>query len=139
MRLLLDTNVVSEIVAKRPNNKVVEWFGGLDSDQTWISVFTVGEIRKGIEKMPASKRRTQLFLWLSDELLNRFQGKVLEFGATTAVIWGELTGRLELSGKRMTAIDSLIGSQVLEHQLILATGNTRDFEPFGIPTVNPWA
>jgi len=58
VRYLLDTNVVSELVARRPDGKVVGWVDGLDPGGTYLSVITVGEISKGIEKLPDSRRKT---------------------------------------------------------------------------------
>ena len=77
MKYLLDTNVISELAAKRPNLQVVQWIDSLEPDDVYLSVITIGELRKGIEKLPDSRRKQTLQDWLSDELLVRFSGRIL--------------------------------------------------------------
>src|SRR5688572_24404636 len=108
MKALLDTCVISELVAKKPNPGVVEFVDSLDADDVYLSVLTIGEIIKGIEKIPDSPRKAQLRSWLRDDLLARFHGKIIPLGTDIIVEWGILTARLETQGKPMPAIDSLI-------------------------------
>ena len=77
MRYLLDTCVISELVATKPNQHVVDWIDGIDSEAVYLSVITIGEIRKGIEKLSDSKRKSMLQEWLEGELLVRFSGGIL--------------------------------------------------------------
>jgi len=77
MKYLLDTNVISELVAKQPLAKVINWLDNTDDNLIYLSVITIGEIKKGVERLPDSKRKTMLRTWLSDELLLRFQGRIL--------------------------------------------------------------
>lgn len=138
MKYLLDTNVISELVAKRPNPKVVKWVDSLDPDSLYLSVITIGELRKGIEKLPDSKRKETLRDWLNDDLLTRFSGLILALDVDVMLTWGVLTARLERSGKSMSAIDSLIAALALHHMCILVTRNEGDFREAGITMVNPW-
>ena len=57
MNYILDTNVVSELVTHEPDQNVVNWIDSIDSDSVFLSVITIGEIKKGIEKLPDSKRK----------------------------------------------------------------------------------
>ncbi|HKJ40413.1 MAG TPA: type II toxin-antitoxin system VapC family toxin [Anaerolineales bacterium] len=138
MRYLLDTCVISELVAKQPNPRVLNWIDSIDADGVYISVITVGEITKGIEKLPNSKRKQELIDWLENELLIRFQDNMIELDINILIQWGKLNARLELSGQRAPAIDSLIAATALEHSLILVTRNESDFAETGVEILNPW-
>lgn len=138
MKAILDTCVISEFIAKQPNPKVVEFLDSLDTDDAYLSVITIGEIIKGIEKLPASRRKTELSDWLQDDLLARFQGKILPLDTDVIVEWGMLVARTELAGKAMPAIDSLIAATALANKMILVTRNASDFEAAGIKIINPW-
>jgi predicted nucleic acid-binding protein len=138
MRHLLDTCVVSELVAKQPNERVVRWVDELDPIDTYLSAITIGEIQKGITKLPDSRRKTALVEWLRDELLVRFDGHILPVDTEVMLKWGRFTGALELEGKTMPAIDSLIAAIALHRNLRLVTRNEDDFKHAGVLIVNPW-
>jgi len=138
MKYLLDTCVISELVAKQPNSNVLEWIDSVDSDGVYLSVITIGEITKGIEKLPTSKRKQDLSDWLENELLIRFQENLIELDVNILTQWGKLNAHLETKGKTMPAIDSLIAASALERGLILVTRNVSDFEGTGVEILNPW-
>jgi tRNA(fMet)-specific endonuclease VapC len=138
MKYLLDTCVISELVAKKPNPKVVNWIDSIDPDSAYLSVITIGEIRKGIEKLPDSRRKTTLHSWLIEELMARFSGKILPIDAEVVLMWGQLIGSLESDGKKMAAIDSLIAATALYNHCSLVTRNEPDFKHTGIAIINPW-
>jgi predicted nucleic acid-binding protein len=138
MKALLDTCVISELVSKKPNPKVVEFVDSLDAEDVYLSVITVGEIVKGIEKLPSSRRRSELQAWLNDDLLIRFQGNVVPLDIDIMAAWGRITARLESVGKIMPAIDSLIAATVLDRKMTLVTRNVSDFEGTHAEIVNPW-
>lgn len=138
MKYLLDTCVISELIAKRPDERVVHWIDSLDPDRVYLSVITIGEIRKGIEKMPASERKDILTTWLNEDLLVRFSGKMATLDADVLLVWGELTGRLEREGKKMSAMDSLVAALALHGKFCLVTRNEEDFQHAGITLINPW-
>lgn len=138
MNYLLDTNVISELISKRPDKEVVEWLDRLDPNTVYLSVITIGEIRKGIEKLPPSKRRDRVKEWLEGDLLIRFQGRILEITPEVMLIWGELAGRLEKEGRPITAIDSLVAAIALQGNYRLVTRNEQDFKHTGVTIINPW-
>ena len=138
MNYLLDTNVVSELISKQPNKKVVEWLDRLDPNTIYLSVITIGEIRKGIEKLPSSKRRETVKEWLETDLLLRFQGRILEITTEVMLIWGRLTARLENEGRPIAAIDSLIAAIALQGNYRLVTRNEHDFQHTLVTMINPW-
>jgi tRNA(fMet)-specific endonuclease VapC len=138
MSYVLDTNVISELIAKHPDPKVVAWLDSLDPAILYLTVITIGEIRKGIEKLPSSNRRDSIKDWLETDLLLRFQGRVLDITTEVMLVWGELTGRLENEGKPLAAIDSLIAAIALQKHYSLVTRNDSDFRHTGVMIVNPW-
>lgn len=138
MKYLLDTCVISELVAKHPNPKVVDFIDSLDSDDVFLSVITIGEIAKGVEKLPKSKRKQELHSWLKENLLVRFDGRIIPLDTDVLMEWGILIARLESTGITLPAIDSLISATTLTHKLTLVTRNVNDFSETGIEIVNPW-
>ena len=138
MKYLLDTNVISELIARQPNPQVVEWIDSLDSNGIYLSVLTVGEIQKGIAKLSDSKRKESLQHWLADELLIRFDDHILPLGVEVMLTWGRLVGELAAQGINVSIADSLIGATALHHRCTLATRNESDFRFMGVALVNPW-
>jgi toxin FitB len=138
MKYLLDTCVISELVSKKPNANVVEFVDTLDNDDIYLSVITIGEIIKGIEKLPKSKRKQDLHTWLKEDLLSRFSGKIIPIDNDVVSEWGRLTARLELTGAPMPAIDSLIAATALTYAFALITRNVGDFDGSNVEIVNPW-
>ncbi|MDD2922855.1 MAG: type II toxin-antitoxin system VapC family toxin [Anaerolineales bacterium] len=138
MKYLLDTCVISELVTKHPNPQVVDFVDALDSDDVYLSVITIGEIVKGVEKLPKSKRKQELHSWLKEDLLVRFDGRIIPLDTEVLMQWGVLVGRLESTGVTLPAIDSLIAATTLTHKLTLVTRNVDDFSGTGIEIVNPW-
>jgi tRNA(fMet)-specific endonuclease VapC len=138
MKALLDTCVISELTTKQPNPKVVEYVDLLDPEDVYLSVITIGEIVKGIEKLSKSRRRQDLQAWLKDDLLVRFEGNIVALDTDVLIEWGALTARLESAGKTMPAIDSLIAATALAKKMTLVTRNVSDFEETDVEIVNPW-
>jgi predicted nucleic acid-binding protein len=138
MRFLLDTCVISELVATQPDPDVVRWVDSIDEERLYLSVIIIGEIKKGIERLPDSGRRRALAEWLETDLLIRFEDRILAIDTPTILAWGVLTADLETQGRRMPAIDSLIAATALQGGLNLVTRNEDDFANSGAPIINPW-
>ncbi len=138
MRYLLDTNVISELIAKRPNERVIQWLDQLDPTSIYLSAITIGELCKGIEKLTDSSRKDNLRNWLTDELLIRFQNRILVLDVNVMLKWGELVGRLERNGRPLAAIDSLIAALALANSCSVVTRNESDFRDTGLTVINPW-
>lgn len=137
MAYLLDTNVLSEFLKKAPNENVVRWFSDSDETQHHISSLTIAEIQKGISKLPPSQRKTDLMIWL-DNVIKRYQDRILSFGLKTARIWGDTMAVLERRGRPLPLMDSLLAATALEHDLTIVTRNEADFEPTGVKILNLW-
>jgi toxin FitB len=135
---LLDTNCISELLRSDPEPRVLQWIGAADESLLYLSVLTLGEIRKGITLLPPSKRRTELEMWLDLDLQTRFAGRILAIDHKTADHWGTLAAAAKRAGKALSAIDGLLAATALHHDLTIVTRNVTDFESTQVPLVNPW-
>lgn len=138
MSFLLDTCVLSELVAKRPSPQAVAWVDSVDDAQLYLSAITVGEIARGIEKPPASARRERLHAWLQEELLARFEGHILSIDVPVMLRWGRLVTEVERQGRTLPAMDSRIAALALHNEMPLVTRNEADFAGTDVRIVNPW-
>jgi hypothetical protein len=138
MRLLLDTNVLSEVTKPRPDEDVLMWLHGLDEDRTFISIVSIAEIRRGVALMDAGRRRDALDEWLTYDLPQRFENRIIPVEGPVALAWGDLMALAKRSGRGLASMDGLIAATAVAHQLTLATRNTKDFEGFGIDIIDPW-
>ncbi|MBZ9738176.1 MULTISPECIES: type II toxin-antitoxin system VapC family toxin [unclassified Mesorhizobium] len=139
MRLLLDTNVLSEVTRPSPDKRVLEWLDGLDEDHSFISVVSIAEIRRGVALMDEGRKREALAEWLARDLPQRFEQRVLPVDEAVALAWGDLMGLAKRSGRGLSSMDGLIAATAIAGQLTLATRNTKDFEGFGLELIDPWA
>lgn len=135
MSYLLDTNVISEVVRSNPNKNVIEWFKSVPDEALFISVLTIGEIRKGTETVKDHKRREKLRLWLEIELPRWFADRILDIDLHIADRWGRLQSEIK---KPIPAIDSLLAATALHHDLRLVTRNTKDFKYPLLQVICPW-
>ncbi len=135
MSYLLDTNVLSELRRKTPDAGVVEWFSLRPASTLYLSVLTLGELRKGIEGVADSARRMLLTDWLETDLPGFFAGRILAIDPQVADRWGRLVAA---AGRPLPAIDSLLGATAVQHGLSMVTRNARDFSDLGLEVINPW-
>ena len=135
MSYLLDTNVISEVVKSNPDNNVLQWFKSVPNEALFISVLTLGEIRKGTEGVKDVKRKEKLLLWLEIELPRWFDGRVLNIDLHVADRWGRLQSEMK---KPIPAIDSLLAATAIQHDLRLVTRNVKDFKFPALHVICPW-
>lgn len=137
MRYLLDTCVLSEMIKSAPDANVIQWFKARKPHELFISAMTWGELQRGVARLPQSKRRSELTLWL-EQLEAGFEDRILAFDQQASEIWAQMTVLAEAQGKSMAAFDSIIAATAVEHGLVLVTRNDRDFMA-ALPVVfNPW-
>ena len=135
---LLDTNCVSEVVRRQPEPRVTAWLGAVDETLLYLSVLTLGEIRKGVAALPQSKRRSRLEAWLQVELRARFSGRILPIDEAIADRWGLLSANAKRKGQPLTAIDGLLAATAIHHNLTIVSRNVTDFTQSQVPVLNPW-
>ena len=135
MSYLLDTDVLSELRRKSPNTGVVGWFTQRPASTLYLSVLTLGELRKGIEGLGDAKRRMTLTDWLETDLPGFFAGRILGIDSQVVDRWGRLVAA---AGRPLPAIDSLLGATAAQHGLSLVTRNKQDFAGLGLDVINPW-
>jgi predicted nucleic acid-binding protein len=134
---LLDTNCISELVRSNPEPRVLEWMEAADESLLYLSVLTLGEIRKGVAGLPQGKRRTHLETWLELDLQARFSGRILSIDRPIADRWGLLAAESKQKGKALSAIDGLLAATALHHNLTIVSRNVGDFANHA-PVLNPW-
>ena len=136
MSYLVDTNIYSEPVKPKPEPKVVEWLRKHERE-LYISTVTIGEIRRGIERLPEGKRKAQLRLWLQS-ICDCMKGRVLSFNISTAHVWGQLKAKWDKAGINVPSLDSQIAATAHRHGLTVVTRNNADFNKTGVKILNPF-
>lgn len=135
---LLDTNVISELIRSNPDPKVTRWIDATNEEVLFLSVLTLGEIRKGVVLLPRSARRSALEAWLRSDLPLRFSGRILDIDQEVADRWGQLSGMTSAKGANVAVIDGLLAATATHHDLVLVTRNTKDVAQTGVSLFNPW-
>ena len=136
---LLDKNLISEAVRPKPSQHVLEWLEATDESLLYLSVLTIGEIRKGVAGLAQSKRRTQLESWIETDLRPRFAGRVLPVTGEIADRWGCLAAEAKRSGRGLSVIDGLVAATAMHHNLTIVSRNSGDFAVTRVPCLNPWS
>lgn len=131
---LLDTNVISETIKTQPNKKLLNWLNSISANKFALSVLTLGEIRKGIEKLSDQSKKQKIIQWLEIDLPKQFNERIIPICAEVADKWGYIC-----SINNIPAIDALIAASALTHNLKLVTRNIKDFESiYSLEIINPW-
>ncbi len=137
MRTLVDTCVLSEIQRRKGAPQVRERFQSLAPEDVYLSVLTLGELKKGIAKLKAGAKKKSLTAWF-EQVVASAGDRILPVDLETAVIWGEITAKSAAKGKQVPAVDGLIAATAIRHGLHLMTRNVSDYESTGAMLVNPW-
>ena len=135
---LLDTNIPSETIKLRPDLRVARWLDQQASGTLYLSVVTVGELRRGFVMAPDPKRRARLEHWLENDIFGWFSQRILPVTREIADRWGEIDGVCQQIGTPANTADGLIAATALIHNLTVVTRNVRDFANLGVPLFNPW-
>ena len=135
---LLDTNIPSELIRSRPDPGVEKWVYAQDEQSLYLSVVSIGELRRGLVILPASKRRSELERWFENDLLPRFEGRILPVTRSIADRWGVLDGQCQVKGTPLNTADGMIAATAIEHGLTVVTRNIRDYAGLGVEALNPW-
>ena len=117
--------------------KVIDWLNSTPNERLFISVITIGEIRKGLTKLPESKKKKLFANWLNI-LREDYQNKIYSINLTVAENWGIIQANAEKNGTPMASIDSLIAAIAYTYNLVLVTRNEVDFVASNLTILNPW-
>lgn len=139
MKYLLDTCVISELISKQPSKKVVDWVESQNERTFCLSVLTLGELQKGISKLPAGKKRIRMKSWVDNELLKRFTGRIIDVNRDVAMRWGDLSGAAEKEGRKIPVLDGLLAATSIQHGLTFVTRNIKHIRDTGAELYDPWA
>lgn len=137
-RFILDTNVLSELFRPEPNAGVSRWVAAQDPQALFLTVFTIGEIRIGVQKLSPGRKRAALEAWLEEAVLPNFAGRILVFDGNAATIWASLVASDTKNGRPRPTIDAMITAIALSHGMDLVTRNVRDFADCDVRLVNPF-
>ncbi len=122
----------------KPDPRVMEWMEAVDETMLYLSVLTLGEIRKGVAALTRGKRRARLEAWLETDLQARFAGRIVPIDATVADRWGSVAAQAERKGRPLPVIDGLLAATALHHDLTVVSRNLVDFANVQVRVFNPW-
>lgn len=135
MNYLLDTNILSELFKKNPEPKVTHWLKEAEQESLFLSVLTIGEIRKGIERMEQGSRKARLIQFLEKDLPAQFEERILPIDLAVAETWGLLEAQ---ASRPLPTVDTLLAATALVHNLTLVTRNIQDFAFSKLKLLNLW-
>lgn len=138
MKYLLDTCILSELIKIEPSILVINWINSIPEENIFISSITIGEIQKGISKLVNSKKKITLQNWLDNDLINRFDNKIIPIDKDISICWGLINANTEKKGKKLPSIDSLIAATAIKNNLILVTRNVSDMIESGANIFDPF-
>ncbi len=145
MSYLLDTCILSKLrkIPKISDPKLENWIKKHTESNYFISVITLGELQLGISQLNLKKndeKQKKLILedWFFEELIPRFQGRILSLDTEVLLAWGKLVGENRQRGITIPIADGLIAASALVNNLTVVTQNINDFIDTGVRLFNPW-
>ncbi len=137
--IVLDTNVVSELMREAPADAVQQWFDQQQLQDLAVTSIAIGEIQRGLYRLPEGKRRRRLIASFEAFVREGFSGRVLSYDEHAANVFGMLAAEREGAGYNTDPVDLMIAATARSHHAAIATRNMRDFAGCGIAIINPWA
>jgi toxin FitB len=135
--IVLDTNVVSELMGAAPDAHVEGWVRGVPPAMVYTTSVTLAEVRFGIARLPAGRRRA-LLADAADDVFGAFADRVLPFDAAAAVQYADVVIEREHAGAPIAGFDAQIAAICRSRGAALATRNTDDFSRLGLDLFDPW-
>jgi toxin FitB len=136
--IVLDTNVISELMRRRPAARVVDWIDGQATQTLAITSITVAELLYGVARLRQSKRRADLSVAIGLLVHEDFAGRVLAFDTAAAEHYAGIVATRERRGRPISTADAQIAAICRSHDATLATRNVRDFDAVEITVLDPW-
>lgn len=137
--IVLDTNVLSELMRSRPDSRVVDYADHLNLDDTYLTAITVAEIRYGLARLPAGRRRSDLTTRANELFTRVFGGRILGFDHDATDAYAEICATRGAAGRPISTADAMIAAICHRQGATLATRNGRDFELTGVAVIDPWS
>ena len=137
--ILVDTNVLPEIMRPSPDQVVETWFDDQASESLYLCTPVLAELRYGIERLPAGRRKTSLSQVVDRIENDVYRGRILSFDPVAAVHYGRLMVKLEQQGRRLEQMDGLIAAIAVANGAAVATRDESDFAGLGLEVINPFA
>lgn len=138
MKILLDTNVISEPQKPQPSAAVEHFIQRTPEAEFYLSIITIAELHRGVALMTDGRRRNRLSEWITVELPGRFGDRLLPVTVSIAALWGETMALSRRSGLNMSVMDGFLAATAMAHELAIATRNIRHFDGLGLTVINPW-
>lgn len=136
--LILDTNVISEVMRKEPNMRVVSWINSQPVTTLCTTWINIAEINRGIARLSDLDRKANLASNFSNFCSTVFKNRMFAFDQSSAMIFGTLCANREQKGLHIDPIDMMVASIAMHHKSTIATRNVKDFSQCGVNIVNPW-
>lgn len=136
--ILLDTAVIAEIVRPAPAAAVLEWLGAQPPSDLATTAISIAQIRYALARLGLGRRRADLESRFDNFISRGFPGRVFEFDAPAAAVYGDIVVTRERVGRPLAGFDGLTAAIARSRALSIATRNTRDFEDCGIEVFSPW-
>ncbi len=136
--ILLDTNVVSEPLRHAPDARVIAWIDAQALDTLFLSAITVAELRAGVARLPAGKRRAGLHENLEKRVLPLFAGRVLPFDLACTQAYAALKVKARVSGVAIATADDYMAAIAAANGFAVATRDAALFTAAGVTVINPW-
>jgi len=135
LKYLIDTNILSEMTKKQPDNSILKWFENTANTDMFISVISIGELVYGVAKLPDGTKKMKLSTWLTDLLYEDFNDRIVGIGMDIMEVWGEMTAKFV---RTLPILDTIIAATALVNNMTVVTGNIRDFKDIpGLKILTP--
>lgn len=135
--IILDTNIISELMKIKPDQKVMAWADNQPDQAVATTAISSAEIYAGINALPDGQRKMKLITALGT-ILESVIDDILPFDQSAAEVYGILTANLRRNGTPVSQSDVMIAAITLVHDGVLVTRNVKDFLPCGIEVINPF-
>ncbi len=136
--IIVDTNVISEPLRSRHDERVREWLNRQAPETLYLSAVTVAELMLGVELLPGGRRKDELRSAVESVVVEVFRGRILDFDSDVAMTYAPLLARARGRGIAISVADGQIAATASHHGFAVATRDVQPFEALGLAVINPW-